>query len=84
MTSVATGGLATPARLLRSRRVHGQVIIGVIGLSALAGLCPGKPGSRRCTPGRLGQGGAAVVICYPISGDRSGSPRYAARSRTSR
>ena len=47
MTSVATGGLATPARLLRSRGVHGQVIIGVIGLSALAGLCPGNQARAR-------------------------------------
>ncbi len=38
MTSAATGGLATLARLLRSRHSHRQVIIGVIGLSALAGF----------------------------------------------
>ena len=57
MTSAATGGQATLARLPRSRHVHGQVIIGVLGLSALAGLCPGKPGSRPRTPGRLGQAG---------------------------
>ena len=31
MTSAATGGLATLARLLRSRHVYGQVIIGAIG-----------------------------------------------------
>jgi len=47
MTSVATGGLATLARLLRSRHVHGQVIIGAIGLSALAGLCPGNQARPR-------------------------------------
>jgi hypothetical protein len=38
MTSATTGGQATLARLLPSRHVHGQVIIGVIRLSALAGL----------------------------------------------
>jgi hypothetical protein len=38
MTSATTGGQATSARLLRSHLFHGQVIIGVIGLSALAGL----------------------------------------------
>jgi hypothetical protein len=38
MTSATTGGQATSARLLRSRHVRGQVIIGVIGLSALAAL----------------------------------------------
>ncbi len=55
MTSATIGGQATPARLRRSRHFHGQVIIGVIGLSALAGLCPGKPGSRPRMPGRLGR-----------------------------
>jgi hypothetical protein len=53
MTSATIGGQATPARLRRSRHFHGQLIIGLIGLSALAGLCPGKPGSRPRTPGRL-------------------------------
>jgi hypothetical protein len=38
MTPATTGGLATLARLRRSRHVHEQVIIGVIGPSALAGL----------------------------------------------
>jgi hypothetical protein len=38
MTPATTNGLATLARLWRSRHVHEQVIIGVIGLSALAGL----------------------------------------------
>jgi hypothetical protein len=47
MTSATIGGQARPARLLRSRHVHGQVIIGVIGLSALAGLCPGNQARAR-------------------------------------
>ena len=56
MTSATTDGLATLARLLRSRHFHGQVIIGVIGLSGLAGLAretrlaPARawpPGTRR-------------------------------------
>ena len=83
MTSATTGGLATLACLLRSPRFHGQVIIGVIGLSALAGLAR-ETGSRLRTPGRRGQGEEAVVTCHPIPGDRSGSARCAARSRTSR
>jgi hypothetical protein len=31
-------GLATLARCVRSRRFHGQVITGIIGLAALAGI----------------------------------------------
>jgi|CZKT01.1.fsa_nt_gi hypothetical protein len=46
MTSATTGGLATLACLLRSPRFHGQVIIGVIGLSALAGLA--REQARAC------------------------------------
>jgi hypothetical protein len=42
MTSATTGGLATSARLLRSRHVRGQVVIGVVGLSALAGVARGN------------------------------------------
>ena len=38
-------GLATLARLLRSRRVHAFPIVGVIGLAALAGLCRGYQAS---------------------------------------
>jgi hypothetical protein len=38
MTSATTDGLARLARLLRNRHFHEQVSIGVIGLSALAGV----------------------------------------------
>lgn len=84
MTPAATDGLATPACLLRSRHVHGQVLIDVMGLSALAGVCPGNQARAPGAPGRLGQGEAGVVICHPVPGDRSGSPRHTARSRTLR
>ena len=44
------------------------------------------PGNQACARARsgLGQGEEAVVTYHPIHGDRSGSPRCAARSRTSR
>jgi hypothetical protein len=47
MTSAATDGSATLARLLRSRHFPGQAIIGVIGLSALAGLARGNQAGAR-------------------------------------
>ena len=47
MTPATTNGLATLARLRRSRHVHEQVIIGVIGLNALAGLARGNQARAR-------------------------------------
>jgi hypothetical protein len=46
MTPTATDGLATLAMPFAKAHFRGKVIIDVIEMSALAGSCPGKPGSR--------------------------------------
>jgi hypothetical protein len=61
MTSATIGGLATSACLLRSRYVRGQVVIGGVGLSALAGVARGNLARARA---RLAAPEVAAGSCF--------------------